>query len=105
MKTFFMTLILILTCGCAFGGDPRKDIYGSIDTYAKSKTIKVAYLDADQASKMCLFYGFKVIEKNKHFLLCELKKNTTIWQLIELTSCESIKTVSPNPSLKAIRNE
>lgn len=103
MKTF---IAFLLIGGMAFAGDPSKDLYGSIDSYKNSDSIKVAYdiTEKRAVSIECNRLGFKVKEdyEKGSLYICELNQNTSLRKLIELTSFEFVKSVSPNPKAKVI---
>jgi hypothetical protein len=103
MKTFFAFLLI---GGMAFAGDPAKDLFGSIEAYKNSDSIKVAY-DVNEkraVSLECNRLGFKVKEdyEKGSYYICEFNQNTSLRKIIELTSFESVKSVSPNPKAKVI---
>jgi hypothetical protein len=102
MRALFLSMALAST---VFGGDPAKDLYGTIESYSKSQTIKVGYEDAEKAKKDCERLGFKVKEdyvKGK-FLICEFDPKTIkLKTLIELVSCESVKHVTDSMKRRAI---
>ncbi len=88
----------------AYAGDPCKDLYGNIDTFSRSKRIKVRYNDYKTATEDCKRLGFKVREDYKpgSFLICDFNSYISIQALVKLTSCKSVKHVSPAPLERAL---
>jgi hypothetical protein len=80
-----------------FAGNPEKDIEGTVEHFAKSKTIVVYPNDSVAAARDCENLGFKVIQRYKKYIVCELKPNTPFSAIVALVKCDSVKTVKANP--------
>jgi hypothetical protein len=99
-------LAFVLLTSTAYAGDPNKDLYGSIESYKNSTTIKVTYVKDPLESKLvCGRLGFKVKEEKGTILYCEFSQNTQLRKLIELVSQPEIKSVAPNPKVAEPNNE
>jgi hypothetical protein len=80
----------------ANAGDILTDLHGNLEQYGKSKHIIVQYNNEEQSKLRCEKMGFKVIEKfGTSSWKCELKKDTTLNELILLVSYSSINSVRP----------
>jgi hypothetical protein len=97
-------LLLFLMSSVCLAGDPKKDFYGTPLSWGNSKNFLVSYSKVDVAREDCERLGFKIQEDYKpgSFLVCELSPTTSFRKLLELTACDSVVRVSPNPTFKAI---
>ena len=97
-------LLLFMMAGCCAAGDPKKDFHGSPSSWGASKTFLVGYKNAEQAKKDCERLKFAIEEdyQKGSFFICTLNPNVSFAKLLELTACDSVEHVSPNPKFKAV---